>query len=157
LANVCRGHVENLADLPPLVEKDYSANGSQATQLERDLHARLSRPNPLPVVADFCTNVLTMPEPYRGMWRRQDGTVMCRPDPDAPEDNGKSRHSILVIGRRWNAERNTCQILLRNSWGEHCKPEYSSRAPWSCGGPGETDGQIWIDSDDFAANAYRLT
>ncbi len=32
-----------------------------------------------------------------------------------------SLHTSSIIGRRWNNETNTCQYLIRNSWGDKCE------------------------------------
>jgi hypothetical protein len=50
-------------------------------------------------------------------------------------------HISLLVGRRWNIQRNRCEILLRNSHGPGCA--YAKQ--FEC-----EDGSLWIPEEAFA-------
>lgn len=57
--------------------------------------------------------------------------------PKTPE----GRHASSVVGRRWNKERKTCELLIRNSWGQRCTGYKAA----SLKEPGVCDkGNIWV-------------
>jgi hypothetical protein len=62
-------------------------------------------------------------------------------------------HASIIAGRRWNAANNTCEVLLRNSWGSQCaykNPELNA--------PGVCDaGNLWIHDKDFAKYLQAIT
>lgn len=49
-------------------------------------------------------------------------------------------HSMLVVGQRWNPEKQDCQFLIRNSWGNQCASFNPSRV--EC----QEDGSLWVSS-----------
>ncbi|RYZ86409.1 MAG: hypothetical protein EOP04_13955 [Proteobacteria bacterium] len=51
-------------------------------------------------------------------------------------------HASVVTGRRWNKEKNSCEIAIKNSWGEDCE---TAKEKWSC-----VKGNWWIDSELLA-------
>lgn len=65
------------------------------------------------------------------------------------DENGDSTpHASTIIGRRWDAENNRCQYLLRNSWGQDCGI-YPDEANVTC-----EDGNLWVFADELAGHAY---
>ena len=45
-------------------------------------------------------------------------------------------HTSIILGRRWNSETNSCEYLIRNSWGEDCgryDPTYECQ-----------EGHVWL-------------
>lgn len=61
---------------------------------------------------------------------------------NASQTNGL--HASTIVGRRWNEELNTCQYLVRNSWGESCT---YYEEPDRC-----EKGNVWIDRDQIQRN-----
>ncbi|HEX7675842.1 MAG TPA: hypothetical protein VF412_16815 [Bdellovibrio sp.] len=51
-------------------------------------------------------------------------------------------HSSIVTGRRWNKEKQTCELAIKNSWGENCDSE---KEPGTC-----EKGRWWLDTDKLA-------
>lgn len=70
--------------------------------------------------------------------------------PEAPRQN---RHMSSLVGRRWNAKRNRCEYLIRNSFGPQCLG-YSGdlRLPENC-----QAGHIWVPRSTLEENLYELT
>lgn len=57
--------------------------------------------------------------------------------PKTPE----GRHASSIVGRRWNKEKKTCELLIRNSWGDRCTGYKAA----SLKEPGVCDkGNIWV-------------
>jgi aminopeptidase C len=54
-------------------------------------------------------------------------------------------HAVSLVGRRFNPVTQSCEYLLRNSWGKKCTDTYSSN--YEC-----KDGHIWIDEAYFQFN-----
>jgi predicted transport protein len=52
------------------------------------------------------------------------------------------KHASSIVGRRFNPKNNTCEYLLRNSWGKTCAGLYSE--DYEC-----KDGHLWIGEDFF--------
>ncbi|MBY0413042.1 MAG: hypothetical protein K2Q18_02700 [Bdellovibrionales bacterium] len=50
-------------------------------------------------------------------------------------------HASTLIGRRWNQKKNTCEFLLRNSWGKPCSNYHED---YEC-----NNGHIWISESFF--------
>ena len=70
--------------------------------------------NPQPIGIDYCWAFLL--EGFKGILksrRLSDGFCLL---------NGKDKpdHKSLIIGRRWSKQKNRCEYLLRNSWGNDC-------------------------------------
>jgi hypothetical protein len=151
----CRGNIVPLRGRVPAstTRHFYGEREKEWDPARRLIHARLSLTNAQPVGIGYCSNVLVMPQPYRG-YRRGNG---CDPDP-ADSSASRGTHASIVVGRRWNPARRTCQLLVRNSWGKICKPEYTTRAPWGCSAAdGEKAGQIWVDEEDLARNSFDVS
>jgi hypothetical protein len=70
-----------------------------------------------------------------------DGRAFTPKDYDT-EDCG--RHASLIIGRRPNPDpkfKDSCQYLIRNSWGKNCSSYHDD---WTC----EAEkGSVWVDAD----------
>lgn len=57
------------------------------------------------------------------------------------ESSGVANHYSVIVGRRLNETTNTCQYLIRNSWGKSCSI-YPSPYDKQC-----EEGNIWVDED----------
>jgi len=55
-------------------------------------------------------------------------------------------HSSVVVGRRWNTNTNSCDYLIRNSWGSQC---WSYQVRQNC-----EAGNIWVPEDVLRYNMY---
>ena len=55
--------------------------------------------------------------------------------------SGIANHYSVIVGRRLHAATNTCQYLIRNSWGKNCSI-YPSPYDKQC-----EEGNIWVDED----------
>ncbi len=68
------------------------------------------------------------------------------------DERTEGNHASIVVGRRYNQEANSCQFLIRNSWGSGCK-NYAE--PYSlqenC-----NDGHIWVPEETLHQNIYRV-
>ncbi len=62
-------------------------------------------------------------------------------------------HATLIVGRKWNKARRTCDWILRNSWGPSCahyrNPLYQQ--PDKC-----QDGNLFIDERFFETQVMRM-
>ena len=107
--------------------------------------------NSLPVGISYCSKVLKKGEAYKGLTNKKTGTLSYA------DDCGS--HASLVIGSRWNPDRKSCELLVRNSWGTSCtsyQPHYpstkkSSQFDVKCEG-----GNIWVDYKALENNTFRL-
>lgn len=149
--NVCREHSLDVSPVPEFKNKFFPQGSAGAVR--KRIHQKLNAADPLPVAITYCSGVLTHAAPYRGQ-EVIGNLVGCKPDSSNP-DGGT--HASIIVGRRWNAARKTCQLLVRNSWGESCDSDYTHVAPWSCGGSGgEIRGQIWVDEEDLSENTMEV-
>lgn len=58
-------------------------------------------------------------------------------------------HTSVIVGRRWNQERSTCEYLIRNSHGEQCQGEYDPTI--------ECDfGNLWLSEDQIYRNMTSI-
>lgn len=57
-------------------------------------------------------------------------------------------HSSIVTGRRWNKEKQTCELAIKNSWGENCDNE---RDPGTC-----KAGRWWFDTEKLAESKSEV-
>lgn len=62
----------------------------------------------------------------------------------------EGNHASTVVGRRWNADRNQCEYLVRNSWGTGCN--YGYRNETSC-----ENGNIWVNKALLTEQTYSLS
>lgn len=51
-------------------------------------------------------------------------------------------HASLVVGKRWNSQRQSCEFLVRNSWGKSCLG-YNSEVECDRTNP----GNIWVSAE----------
>lgn len=68
--------------------------------------------------------------------------LMDRPRTIGSVDN----HYSSIVGRRLNEKTNTCQYLIRNSWGKDCSI-YPAPYKTQC-----EDGNIWVDENVLGQN-----
>jgi hypothetical protein len=61
----------------------------------------------------------------------------------------KSLHTSSIVGRRWNVDNQSCEYLVRNSFGPECKRYDKS---YSC-----EDGNIWIPQKYLAKSILMIT
>ncbi len=52
-------------------------------------------------------------------------------------------HTSVIVGRRWNSGRNTCEYLIRNSHGDQCQGEYDPTIECDFGNIWLSEGQIF--------------
>jgi len=57
-------------------------------------------------------------------------------------------HTSSIIGRRWNAEKNSCEFLLRNSWGEGCQ-RYDESIECQ-------EGNVWLGESSLFRNMTSI-
>jgi hypothetical protein len=66
--------------------------------------------------------------------------------------NETGQHAVTIVGRRFNKEKNTCEYLLRNSWGIGCsesiKPELCAK---------DHEGHLWVSRDSLESNITNVT
>jgi hypothetical protein len=60
-------------------------------------------------------------------------------DADNAKMTNASRHTSIVVGRRWNQEKNQCEVLIRNSWGKRCDGYAAPSLKNSC-----DEGHLWV-------------
>lgn len=102
----------------------------------------------------FCSSILFRGPDYIGLKPH----LPCKAETTAhgrPQD-----HAALVIGRRWNKERQTCQYLIRNSWGDFCQrlKDECKKDPneyvcfWEC-----ENGHQWVDAVSLERNLVGVS
>ena len=97
------------------------------------IRTALSRPNPQPVGLSLCSEVLYESENFRGR------------NANSMSDECMSKaHAVIAIGARPSG--NSCQYLIRSSWGQSCA---GFGAGWSCD---ENSGSVWINEDALIGN-----
>ncbi len=64
------------------------------------------------------------------------------------EAQGKGWHASTVVGRIWNTDTHSCQIKIKNSWGEGCS---YAKDPKLC-----KDGYYFLDVETFAKSDSEL-
>jgi hypothetical protein len=57
-------------------------------------------------------------------------------------------HTSSIIGRRWNSEKNSCEFLLRNSWGEGCQ-RYDESIECQ-------EGNVWLGESSLFRNMTSI-
>lgn len=62
----------------------------------------------------------------------------------------KTGHASVVVGRKWNDEKNRCEYLVRNSWGSGCAGYENKNVRCE-------DGHFWISAGDLEKTMYGLT
>lgn len=65
-------------------------------------------------------------------------------------------HASVIVGRRWNQKTESCELQIRNSWGDSCsakdyKADYF-RQPRVC-----VSGNIWVPEDKIEKYAFSVT
>jgi hypothetical protein len=59
-----------------------------------------------------------------------------------------SLHTSSMVGRRWNTETNTCEYLIRNSWGDKCE-RYDRRHECQ-------EGNLWLSESMVFKNMTSI-
>jgi hypothetical protein len=60
-------------------------------------------------------------------------------------------HASVLVGRRWNDQRKTCQYLIRNSWGPACSG-YTEDINYDC-----VDGNLWVSRQQILDNLISIS
>ena len=90
----------------------------------------------LPVGVGYCSRVLTQGTHFNEM--------------DNPDGSLCGAHASVILGRRKNPQSGTCQVLLRNTWGNiDC-----TRKAWECV---PNKSHVWIDEDIFKNSLFSIT
>lgn len=65
-------------------------------------------------------------------------------DQDGAPKTLEGKHASSIVGRRWNQEKRTCELPIRNSWGNRCSgyKAASFQEPGAC-----EKGNIWVNED----------
>lgn len=58
-------------------------------------------------------------------------------------------HGSVIVGRRFNEKSNSCEYLIRNSWGKSCG---SYRFPLEC-----EEGHVWVPKEDLMKGLTNVT
>ena len=110
----------------------------------------------LPVGISYCAYTLTNKPPFRGITSRIPLTFKK----DAKGNNKCGNHASLVIGSRWNKKADSCELLVRNTWGTGCssyKKGYPAASDTVKGQDVKCEsGNIWIDYKELEKNIYRV-
>ncbi len=72
-------------------------------------------------------------------------------DADFARKLNESRHTSIVIGRRWNDETNKCEVLIRNSWGKRCDLYKAESLKKKC-----IDGNIWVSDEKLKKYIFGI-
>jgi hypothetical protein len=67
-------------------------------------------------------------------------------NPSNPRDVNGGAHASVVVGRRWDKKSNSCQFLVRNSWGKDC-----SYTTADC-----QDGNLWIPAASLSDSVREI-
>jgi hypothetical protein len=67
-------------------------------------------------------------------------------------DNRRGTHILIVAGRRYNAERGECQLMLRDSYGKGCQDYYAK--DWDCD---PKTGRLWVSLSSLASATREIT
>lgn len=65
------------------------------------------------------------------------------------EGSEQFMHGSIVVGRRFNKKSNSCEYLIRNSWGKSCE---TYRSPLDC-----EEGNVWIPKEDLMKGLINVT
>lgn len=72
-------------------------------------------------------------------------------DDHAPR-NSSNRHMSVVVGRKFNYKTSSCEYLVRNSYGSHCRSYTNPRFKDKC-----ESGHLWVDGETLKDNLYGVT
>lgn len=160
-SSICADHkknklITNLSCSRYSMKNAIKSNNKTFPFTQKILH-ELKR-NSLPVGISYCSKFLYKGDSYKGLTKAKDGKVTSSKDCGA--------HSSLIIGSRWNTSKNTCELLIRNTWGKQCnsyKANYPSKAELKKKGRTVSqfdfnceDGNIWIDYKTIENNTYMV-
>lgn len=93
-----------------------------------------------PLSVDYCSTLIFKGPGYTGIVR---GNLLpLTLDPTC------ALHSAIIIGRRYNQEKNQCEVLVKEQFGNHLH----GNLPW------ETEtGKVWLSVEDLARNTRALS
>ncbi|MFN8845363.1 MAG: hypothetical protein ACK5V3_03090 [Bdellovibrionales bacterium] len=66
--------------------------------------------------------------------------------------SGEDRHMSLIVGRKWDVKSNSCEYLIRNSWGTRCTGYKNLKLKGKC-----EAGNIWVDEMTLRKYIYGIT
>jgi len=127
--------------------KNALLRGQKPSRYLKEIHQKLNGSFPQqPVSISYCSQSLKKGKGFRGLrYYDQESNAQS----SVKESKGRcGKHVSLIIGRKWNAKTNKCQLLVRNSWGTSCN---SYADDWDC-----EKGNIWVDEEDLGANIYEV-
>lgn len=119
--------------------RNHSTVFDSSESIIRQIEARLTSPQSLPVGIAYCSHVLKRGPKYTGFSHRVR-------DLELPDTDACGGHVSVVIGKRLHPETGKREFLIQNSWGKQCGG-YSPA--WEC-----DKGKIWIDAEALARNTY---
>lgn len=120
----------------------------------------------LPVGISYCSRVLSRGSNYAGITTKTKSSLVFKKDKNGKNDCGN--HASVIIGSRWNPQKKSCELLIRNSWGAQCtsyRKYYPSKKYFSQKHPGVKSsqydikceaGNIWVDYKQLEKNIYRV-
>lgn len=100
-------------------------------KLEKQINDLLGAEVPTPIGIGYCHDSLS-----------SKGEVNCAP-----------AHASVIIGRRFNQQTKTCELLVRDSYGPNCNnSDGTARYAWPC-----ENGNVWIESNKLLRSASSVT
>ena len=125
---ICKGQRHQFSHKAD-IEWSSIYTGSSQNRLMKRLNEQLSKKNPVGIAyfAGFFDSI------------------------DAPK-SGSDRHMSLVVGRRRDQKLNSCEYLIRNSWGSSCAGYKNSIIKDKCEG-----GNVWVDESTLKKYLYGIT
>jgi hypothetical protein len=151
LKSVCASHSFRLKIPEPqeLVRSTLARPGDldmeayRTGELEKKAHAIIGNPaKPKPLAVNFCYSALEK-KGAGGINDDRLGFFHAR---------NCVLHSAVIIGRKFNRERKSCELLVRDSYGNGCRnADGGERYDWPC-----ENGNVWIDSTQLMRSAVQL-
>ena len=104
------------------------------------LVAAASDPKTPPVALEYCSNLLEEGAGFRGLYARLwSASYNC------------SKHAGVIVARRWNEQKQRCEVRLRDSQGTEVARSWS--ADWER--VGDTQ-DVWVSEETLALNTYEM-
>jgi|GEM_PF-5138402 len=145
-SNLCRFRTKKMYSLPAKLSGSTSQWEAPEKRLSL-INAALDQVPSQPAIVSYCSRVLSDANAAATETKTSSNQEACR---DRPSPN--DAHVSVVVGRR-KAENGKCQLLVRNSWGRGCFDRVHKKPyAWECEG-----GQIWVDQEVLAKNAYWVS
>ena len=150
LSELCRDHQIGLDFPKPQEFSRKSVHSDDPTKLNEERNKRLklkvdellNSPKPIPVGIGFCHDVISVSTDFQGVTDTPKGyTYDCSP------------HGAVIIGRNFNQKKNSCEYLVRDSYGSACKNKQGEkRFAADC-----ENGNMWVDSNTLMKSTFELT